>query len=210
MKSKLEWLYKLIIVITSCIGVCLNFKLFTVKGALIYYTVQSNLLCFIFYFVILILYILKKLKKNSMYYVFKGMVTMAMTITMVVFQLLLSSNGTYAGHEFTSLLVHLVVPLLTIFDYIIFGEKGNLKNTYPFIWTASLIFYLVFDVIYVCLGGKFNNLNNYPYFFLNIDKYGFIGVMINCLIIYILFLLFGIIVQRLDQKLKKINQKLEY
>lgn len=207
MKSKLEWLYKLIIMITSCIGVCLNFNVFTVKGALIYYTVQSNLLCFVFYFVILILYILKKFKKNSMYYVVKGMVTMAMTITMVVYQLFLSSNGAYAGHEFTSILVHLIVPLLTIFDYIIFGEKGNLKKTYPCIWTITLVFYLIFDIIYVCLGGKFNNLNNYPYFFLNIDKYGLGGVAINCLIIYIIFLIFGIVVQKFDQKLKEINKK---
>lgn len=207
MKLKLEWLYKLIIAITSCIGVCLNFRIFTVKGALIYYTVQSNLLCFIFYFIIILLYILNKLKKNSIYYVFKGMVTMSMTITMIVYQLFLSSNGAYAGHEFTSMLVHLIVPLLTIFDYIIFGEKGNLKKTYPCIWTLTLVFYLIFDIIYVCLGGKFNNLNSYPYFFLNMDKYGFNGVVINCLIIYILFLTFGMIVQIFDQKLKQINQK---
>lgn len=207
MKLKIEWIFKLIIAVTSCIGVCLNFKLFTIKGALIYYTVQSNLLCFIFYFVILLLYILKKLKKNNMYYIFKGMVTMSVTITMIIYQFFLSSNGTYAGHEFTSILVHLIVPLLTIFDYIIFGEKGNLKKTYPCIWNITLVFYLIFDIVYVCLGGTFNNLNNYPYFFLNINKYGLGGVAINCLIIYIIFLIFGIIVQKFDQKLKEISEK---
>lgn len=207
MKHKVEFAFKFLITLVSLLGLILNFKLLTVGGALIYYTIQSNLLCFLVYFVIMILYIFKKFEKNNIYYIMKGMATMAMAITMVVFQLFLSNTPTYQNHEIISMVVHLFVPLLAILDYIIFDEKGHLKKSYPFMWTATLIFYLVFDIIYVSLGGKYNNNCNYPYFFLSIDKFGYMGVAINCIIIYILFLLFGLCIQIIDQRINTLMKK---
>ena len=55
MKEKLSLLYKIIIIIACGFGIYLNFKAFTIGGAIIYYTVQSNVMCFIFYFVTIIL-----------------------------------------------------------------------------------------------------------------------------------------------------------
>lgn len=204
MKGKIELLYKIIIMIASGLGIYLNFQVFTVKGALIYYTVQSNLLCFLFYTIVVILLLMKKLKKNNLYYIFKGMITMAVAITMIVYQFFLSTGNSYAGHEFTCILAHLIVPLLVIFDYIIFGEKGKLKKTHPYLWSLTLVFYLIFDIVYVSLGGKFNNLTSYPYFFLNVEEFGISGVLRNCVIIYALFLVLGRIVQIIDQKIKEV------
>lgn len=203
MKEKLEWLYKAIIMLFSGIGVYLNLKIFTVKGALIYYTVQSNLLCFVFYLTIIILMLTKKLKKNNLYYVFKGLLTMAVVITMIVYQLFLANTGAYDGHEFTSAIVHLIVPSLVIFDYLIFAEKGNLKKNDPYIWSLSLVGYFVFYKIYTLMGGKFNDAGTCPYFFLNVDKFGCMGVIFNCTIIYIAFILFGKLVHHVDKKLKE-------
>jgi len=203
MKNKLSLIYKIIITILSGVGLYLNFKIFSAKGALIYYTVQSTLLCFLFYLSTVFLSVIGKLKYNSLYYIFKGMTTMALLITMVVYQLFLSNTKAYVGHEMTSMLVHLIIPLLVIVDYFIFGQKGNLKKSHPYIWSLSLVFYLMFYVVYAIMGGKFNNQSNYPYFFLNIEEYGFVGVCINCIIIYGLFLIVGNFIQVLDQKLKK-------
>lgn len=203
MKDKLEWLYKLIIVLVSGIGVYLNFKIFTVKGAIIYYTVQSNLLCFVFYLAIVILMMSGKLKKDKVYYIFKGLVTMAIVITMIVYQLFLANTGAYDGHEFTSAIVHLIVPSLVIFDYLIFAEKGNLKKNDPYIWSLSLVAYFVFYKVYTIMGGKFNDAGTCPYFFLSVDEMGYIGVIFSCLIIYIVFILFGKLVCFLDKRLKE-------
>ena len=203
MKNKLSLIYKMIIIILSGIGVYLNFQIFTVKGALIYYTVQSTLFCFLFYLSIMFLNLIGKLKYNSWYYILKGAVTMSLLITMVVYQLFLSNTNAYAGNEMTSVLVHLIIPLLVIFDYLIFSNKGNLKKSHPYMWSLTLVFYLIFYVIYALMGGKFNNQSNYPYFFLNVEEYGVIGVFINCIIIYGLFLIVGNSIQVLDQKLKK-------
>lgn len=204
MKKKISLIYKILIVIMCGIGLYLNFDITSFKDNIIYFTIQSNLLCFIFYFVIVVLELTKKLKKNNFYYISKGMVTMAITITMAVYQLLISTNGGIPGYENHMLacnFAHLIVPLMIIFDYIVFGEKGNLKKEYPFIWSLVLVAYIIFDIIYVALGGTFLNGSKYPYFYMDIEKYGILGTFINCLIIYVFFVGYGFIVQALDNKL---------
>lgn len=205
MREKFSLLYKIIIVIACGFGIYLNFKAFTVGGAIIYYTVQSNVMCFIFYLVTVILKIAGKLKKNSNYYILKGMVTMAITVTMVVFQFVITDSGmaAYAGNELASIMAHIVVPLLVMSDYVIFGEKGNLKRNYPFIWSATLVFYVIFDFVYVALGGRFGDGSIYPYLYMNIEVNGLLKVIISCITIFILFIGYGTIIQTIDQKLGK-------
>ena len=205
MKEKLSLLYKIIIIIACGFGIYLNFKAFTVGGAVIYYTVQSNIMCFMFYVVVVILKLLGKLKKDSLYYILKGMVTMAITITMVVFQFVITDSGmlAYAGNELASVMAHVVVPLLVMSDYVIFGEKGNLKRNYPLIWSVTLVLYVIFDFVYVALGGRFNDGSIYPYLYMNIEVNGLLKVAISCITIFILFIVYGTIIQTIDQKLGK-------
>ncbi len=205
MKEKLSLLYKIIIIIACGFGIYLNFKAFTIGGAIIYYTVQSNVMCFIFYFVTIILKLTGKLKKNSNYYILKGMVTMAITVTMIVFQFVITDSGmtAYAGNELASIMAHIVVPLLVMSDYVIFGEKGNLKRNYPFIWSSTLVFYIIFDFVYVALGGRFGDGSIYPYLYMNIEVNGLLKVIISCITIFILFIGYGTIIQTIDQKLGK-------
>lgn len=203
MKKKLDLLFKIIIVIVSGIGLYLNFKLLTIKDSIIYFTIQSNLLCFIFYLVTVILMFTKKLKKNDFYYISKGMVTMAITITFIIYWCVLVPSGgieSYIGHDLENNLVHLFTPLLVLFDYIIFGEKGHLKKNYPFIWNFVLVAYVIFNVVYVLLGGRFLNGTCYPYPCINIDDLGLFRVIINCIIIYAVFLVYGYIVLWFDNK----------
>lgn len=205
-KTKLSLIYKFLIIIISGIGLYLNFSIMNFDDAILYFTIQSNLLCFIFYVAAFILYLTKKLKKNDTYYLLKGMVTMAITVTMVVYQVIALTDGhpeVYKTHMLACNFVHLFTPLLIIFDYIIFGEKGNLKENYPFIWSIVLIAYLLFDMVYVAAGGTFITGEKYPYFYMDPNTYGMTGVIVNCVIIYILFVGYGFIVQTLDNKIGK-------
>ena len=206
MKEKLSLIYKIIIVIVSGIGILLNLKAFTPSGALVYYTIQSNIWVFVFYLIIVILKIIKKEEKNNIYYIFKGMVTMAITITMFIYQILLSTDSgmvAYQNLELECNLVHLITPLLVMSDYLIFGEKGNLKKSYPFIWSLTLVFYLIFQILYASIGGTFFGDEAYPYFFMDVDRFGILGVLANCLLVYLFFIGYGILVQVLDNKLAK-------
>lgn len=208
MKNKLSLLFKIIIVIISGIGLYLNFNLLSFKDSIIYFTIQSNLLCFIYFLGLVVLTITKKLKKTDLYYISKGMVTMAITTTLIVYWFVLVPEGgieAYIGHNLENNFVHLFTPLLVIFDYIIFEEKGHLKKNYPFIWSFVLIAYLVFTILYVLVGGTFMNGDKYPYPCIDVEKLGLMRASINALIIYIFFVGYGSIVQYIDYKLRKHN-----
>ena len=204
MKEKLSLLFKIIIAIISGIGLYLNFNLLSFKDSIIYFTIQSNLLCFIYFLGLVVLTITKKLKKTDLYYISKGMITMAITTTLIVYWFVLVPEGgieAYIGHNLENNFVHLFTPLLVIFDYIIFGEKGHLKKNYPFIWSFVLIAYVIFNIVYVLLGGRFSNNTCYPYPCMNIDNLGLFRVCVNCLVIYVCFIGCGILIQKLDNKI---------
>ncbi len=210
MKEKISLLFKILIVITSFVGLYLNFKIAPIKNNIIYFTIQSNLICFLFYLIIVILKLTGKLQKNQIYYIFKGTVTMAITITMFVYESVLATSGTmgiYEEHMLACNFVHLIVPLMVIFDYVVFGEKGNLKKEYPIYWSFILIGYLIFYIIYVSFGGTFLGNSKYPYYYMNIEKYGLVKVLINNISIYVAFLLYGIFIQKLDAYWSKKHRK---
>lgn len=210
MKEKIKLIYRLIIIIVSAVGLYLNFKFLTFEKGILYFTNLSNLLCLIYFTVLVILMLAKKNKDNDMHYIIKGMVTMAISLTMIVYNLLISSSSAAAifeNHQLECNLVHIVVPLLVIFDYILFGKKGRLKKEYPLIWSFVLVAYQLFVVIYTINGGTFINGATYPYPFMDIDTYGIGKVSINMIVTFVFFLGYGNIVQMLDNKLGERKKK---
>lgn len=207
-RRKICLVYRLIIILVASVALYLNFKLFTFKVGILYFTNLSNLLCLIYFIYLVILMLLGKDKNDTLHYIFKGMVTMAITLTMFVYNFVLASDpGVFKYHMLECNLVHIVVPLLVIFDYIIFGKKGNLKKRYPFIWTSVLFVYQIFITIYMFFGGTFANGDKYPYFYMNTELYGIFGVIINSLLILVVYVIFGLFIQMLDNKLAKYFKK---
>lgn len=208
MKDKFSLFYKILIVVISGIGLILNFNLLTFKEAILYFTIQSNLLCFIIYLIIVILMLSKKLKKKNMYYIFKGMATMAITTTFLVYHFVIVPEGdieAYVGHNIENAFVHVITPLLIIFDYFIFEQKGKLKKSYPFIWSLTLLAYGVFTIVYALSGGRFNG-SPYPYPCMNVDNLGLFRVVINEVSLYVGFILISYIIIIFDAKEKRKNK----
>ena len=208
MKDKLSLIYRFIIIICCLIGLILNFKLIG-SHAILYFTIQSNLLVLIFYLIAVPLQLTNKLNKTDKYHIFKGMMIMAITITLFVFWGLIARKdlGVYDGHLLECNFVHIITPLLVMFDYVIFEERGNLKWYYPFIWSLTLVAYSVFDLIYTAFGGTFENGSKAPYFYMDAAEIGNKGVMFYCLMIYLGFVLYGVIIQKLDNLVKKTLDK---
>ena len=193
----------MIIVLVSGYALYLNFKLLTFRQGILYFTNISNLMCFIYFFVLVIIMLIGKEKKDEKHCIIKGMVTMAITLTFFMYNLYLrgdSSTSVFIGHDLETNLVHIVVPLLVMFDYAIFSEKGHLKKHYPLIWSSILIAYQVFVVLYVALGGRFINNLIYPYPYMDTSEYGVFGVVRNMIIIYFLYVGYASIIQMLDNK----------
>ena len=139
--------------------------------------------------------------KSKKYYIYKGLISANITLTMIIYTLLAVTNSVsaYEGHFIECLFVHYITPIMILFDYIIFDEKGHFKWYYPFIWSIIPFVYTIFNIIYTLLGGKFFE-GKYAYEFLNVDRFEIIGVILNCVLIYILFMVINYIVLYFDKK----------
>ena len=202
MKDKIKLIYRIIIVIVSIYALYLNFKLLTFRQGILYFTNLSNLICCIYFSVMVLQMIFLKKEGNSdLHHIIKGTITMAITLTFFMYNFALRDDPTssvFIGHDLECNLVHIVVPSLVMLDYAILGEKGHQKKYYPFIWSTALIAYQVFVILYVTYGGRFIGNVTYPYSYMDVTTLGVGKVIRNMIIIYILFMLYGIIIQRLD------------
>ena len=121
---------------------------------------------------------------------------------MIIYTLLELTNNinAYDGHAIECIFVHYLAPIMIIIDYFIFDKKGNVKFSYPFIWSIPIVAYGIFNLIYTISGGKFIE-GNYAYSFLDVEKYGIFHVSLNCILILVCFMVFGYIVYFIDKRI---------
>ena len=212
-KNYLSLVYKMLIVLVLGTGLYLNFKFISFKSGVVYFTLQSNILCFIFY-VFLTVYLLmygnyKKFKYDKKpYIILKGLISANITLTMVMYTFLELTNSVsvYDAHLIECLFVHYITPVMILLDYIVFDKKGNMQWHYPLIWGVIPVLYGIFNFIYTISGGTFVE-GKYAYAFYNIDKYGISGVAINCILILVGFFILNFIVVYLDRKVGEENEE---
>ncbi|WP_300712043.1 Pr6Pr family membrane protein [uncultured Brachyspira sp.] len=208
-KKKINILYKIILSVIGSFVVISgffpnNFK-FDIE-AVYYFTYQSNMLVIV-YFILDIINIIKKDK--SLYPRFKGAVTMSITVTFLVYHFLLSPTAEkYEGLPYIrNIILHYILPIMTILDYIIFDIKGIYKIIDPLLWLLIPIIYFIFILIRARLGEPFSNGSYYPYFFTDIDKYGLKIVLRNVLFITLFFAFLGYIEYFTDRFLNILQNK---
>ena len=202
MREKISYLYKVLIVIIGIIGLYLNFSFMPILKCLVYFTIVANICCVLFYMVYVITNYKKTIVQKNTYYIMKGMMSIVMILTMFMYQFM-NLNGNldaYKGHELASAFVHIILPIMVVLDYIWFDHKGNIKWYYAFIWCIFLIVYGVIIILYSKFGGSFYKDACMPYDFLDWNKNGIIPVLINNVIIYFAFILFGLIIYLIDKK----------
>lgn len=203
MKDRISIIYKFLIVIVTFIGLYLNFQIAPINKMAFYFTIISNVLVLVFYIVDILLYLFAKNYKNKLYYVFKGMIIMMVTMTMMLYWILIGQKnmGIYVDYPMECRFVHLYTPILAIIDYFAFANKGHLKDSFPFIWSLSLIVYVIMVYCYSYFGGTFINDANLPYTFMNVEKNGITKTVFIGLLIYLSYVLIGFIVVKLDKYL---------
>ncbi|WP_297285488.1 Pr6Pr family membrane protein [uncultured Brachyspira sp.] len=200
-------IYKLIIIILGLFAVISGLITADKKidiETLYYFTYQSNILVIV-YFIIDIIYLIKKQK------IFmprlKGTITMSITVTFLIYHFLLSGGYDNRADIIRSTILHYIVPIMTIVDYILFDKKGIYKNIDPILWLIIPLIYFLFIFIRAKLGGELSNGSYYPYFFIDINKYGIKTVLKNALFITIAFTILGYIELFIDRIILKLSKK---
>jgi len=209
--------YKVFTIISLTLGIFLNLNQTASKKALLsYYTLQSNILCLIVFIVILFFEIIKKQYKTDMFYLLKGALLVAISITAIVYHVALTPVGFEMDNLAKSInnkiianfLVHTISPILVIFDYVFFDEKGHFIYYYPLVWLIQPLNYVVYVYTYSRLGGTFYNIGGskqFAYFFLDYNKLGYMGVLKWLIVIGILIFTIGELLVWFDRKVKKNN-----
>lgn len=177
---------------------------------LIFYTIQSNFLCFIFFAVLIIKNVyelINKGVKGSTSFIFhiKGAVTLSITVTFIIYHFILvprfiHSSANYSIFNWQNILVHYFVPIAVLLDWLIFDEKLNFRWFDPILWLVFPVFYLIFVLLRAKLGSAIAIVkSNYPYFFIDVDMIGWINVLKNVCFLIIGFLFIGYIIYIIDK-----------
>ena len=168
------------------------------------------------YFCIGIVYaeLFQTAKKNTDSYVttapfLKFIGVLAILLTFLVFNFLLAGRpdrDPQANWRISSVSLHVILPIMYVFDWILFYEHKKVRWFYPL---ASVIFPLLY-VAFIYIRAAIVNFNPevpslYPYFFLNLDNLGVAGVAKWIAILFVGFIALGYIFYGIDKVIKSKN-----
>lgn len=215
-EKKNSLFYKLLVLFSLLTGIILNIvNTKSIISILSYYTLQSNIICFITFLSIVASILLKKdYRKSEVYYVVKGGIVICILITAIMYQIALMPYGFHMDYNFenrylANLLVHVVSPLLVILDYFLFDFKGNFKWFYPIIWLFIPLNYIIYVYTYSLNGGRFYGIGgsrDFAYIFLDYNQIGYISVAKFLIIMTIFILVISYILVLIDKKLGNLKK----
>lgn len=219
-------LLNLIAGVAACVGVTLAFVYAKDEGfssagqRLLYFTNLSNIWIGITCLVISILSIIEiKLKKSLLknyIYTLKFIFTVSITITGLIFCVLLAPFADFNVWTFSSILTHVVVPVTSIVSYFVEMPISSMNKKH--VWYALIppLIYFIIGSILSILKVDFGRGQTYPYFFMNYySEVGLFGFRYSdkpemgsvYWIIVILLLIIGL--SKLYYKLHSINKTSE-
>jgi len=118
-----------------------------------------------------------------------------MTVTIIVYATVLAPLVDLDGAAYwTDIAFHYVAPVMTILGWLVFGPWPRLDRRsigLMIVWPVS---YLIYVLIYGSISGW------YPYPFLDVDKHGLAGVLLNSLGVTVLLLAIASVYAWLDPR----------
>lgn len=181
-----------------------------------YFTILSNVVVTLYSLITAIIMLFGSKLQHKLYYKLKGSFMLCILVTHLVYAILLApqfnKNPRMAAFvtSYANYLTHYVIPWLFTLDYLIFDEKGHFKWYDAFIWAFVALLYIPFAYTRVYIVGYFDKDvgNKYPYFFMDIDKFGVKGVAMFISGLVGVFMVFAWIIIFIDYQIAKfINKK---
>lgn len=171
-----------------------------------YYTILSNILVIIYFFVALL---------NSVFGIFafinntvlSFVVMMSITLTFLIYHFLLMPQSAKMWKEGNSdwnpylpdnLGVHYVCPILMIIYFLIFIDHHDMTVWQSLYWLLVPLCFVFYSIIRVRLGYTMNDEGeHWPYWFMDFDRLGVKAVIRNLIIIVVVFGLLGMLIARI-------------
>jgi hypothetical protein len=169
------------------------------------FTVQSNLLAALLAVVTLARVARGHEEATSRYVLFKGMAMTAVLLTFVIFNAVLrftiDQEMTAAG-QLADNLLHVVVPLLVLAEFLFFEHHPSVRPWHPVAWAAFPWYYVAFTAVFISAGGVYTSpagTERFPYFFLDYLTYGWATVVLWVLLITVCFVGAGFALMGVDR-----------
>ena len=131
-----------------------------------YFTVQSNIAVAVIALIGLCFFVTKK-KPGRAWDVIKFVGAVAITLTGVVFCVVLAPTLGDKAWNFQNTLTHVAVPVAAIADFFVMAKEYDIKKRSVFWVVVPPLLYAVYAGIGYVKGWEFYPGSNYPYFFLN-------------------------------------------
>lgn len=199
-------LFKLAIVVLGCTGLQLSLRLFTPEpnwDALKYFTNLSNLLTVVYLLLAVLRLIFRPKCSPTFMPLVKGICLMNLTLTLLVSRFMLEQSS-----SIRLLLLHYVVPLMTIADWLLCDEKGLMRAYSPIHWAVLPTLYLTVVFTGVEMGYTFGyNRALYPYPFINIKVLGPLTVAKTLGMLLAVLLVVGYAYVLLDHVLYRLGRR---
>lgn len=148
-------------------------------GGVWYYTIQSNLWVMLMTAIYLALSLLGADMHSRALELARFAVLVGITLTFLIFWLVLAPK---LEKEYllsvNNLLVHTLVPLMYIADFFLFGRMAPPRMPGVLCAMAMPLYYFVLSIAHAAANPNlsFYNESRYPYFFLDIDRFGWFRV----------------------------------
>lgn len=145
-----------------------------------YFTIQSNLIATA---VLLIGAARWRAARSSRFDLVRGGAVVYMSITGIVFTLLLSGTDVDTAIPWVNTVVHELMPIVMVVDWLLDPPTSRLTFRQGLLWLSYPLIWLAYILIRGALVGK------YPYPFLNPDNGGYASVAVYIVLILVLMTL---------------------
>ena len=124
----------------------------------------------------------------------RAAVAMYIAVVGLIFHFILSATWKPVGMAAVgNLVVHYIIPIAFVLDWLMFTPKGRLRWIDPLKWLAFPLVYGLWTVIHGAL------IHWYPYFFIDIGALGWGRALINYGFLLIFFLIVGLVIVTIDR-----------
>ena len=170
-KKYVSYCLKIIVIISAFVGTFLSVRanIKTFMGGtqvFMFFTTQSNILVALICAVGCVMLFLGK-KINSVMHIIKLVGTVSITLTGVVFVVLLAPTLGPQAWNIQNVLTHVIVPIAAIADFFVISSGAEIKKRNVIYVIIPPLLYAIYAGIGFAEGWQFAPGYNYPYFFLN-------------------------------------------
>lgn len=132
----------------------------------------------------------------------RAAVTMYIVVVGLIYHFVLAPNWNPTGGTLVAnILLHYVMPIVFLIDWLAFTPKGRLRWIDPVKWLAYPALYGVWTIAHGLIS------HWWPYDFVNVDKLGWSGFAASGTMTAVFFLLIGLVIVALDRTFGRRHQR---